>query len=111
MMYKVGYHLASSNDYVDYTKAKAKSDLAGIVEILHRMQSPEDCVYVYLPESRIRLEFAVTANGRIVFEIQDSSIGGNYFKEFRLEEIGGLIEELQDVLGKPEDYGFAYEAW
>ncbi len=111
MIYEIYYLFESSNSYLSAKDAVRVDNINCLDDKLKQLKSLEDIVFVYLPESKRKVEFRLASTSNIEFMIYDAYLAGVFYREFDIAENKNIVNSFDDYIDKPKEYGFVFEYW
>lgn len=110
MRFRMYYHFASTGEHLSVENATDQDNLDGLMELLDRLRTDEDGVYVYLPEQRERLEFYLLGSS-VVSEFHDSSTARIYSRRLTRDRLGEMPSLISALVDDHELSGFDVQPW
>ena len=107
-MYQICFHLPSSSRYRTYEKSKAVGELGELTLLFGRLSGAGDHIFIFLENGKKKIDFTYIDDFRFGFEI--ISANGIYFKEIQLSDFPEYIARFDEIVDKPQGYGFESES-
>ena len=111
MQYQVYWHLPSSQDHLSVDDADATDSLDVLRDLVPRLESAEDEVSVYLPESTFRLQIWLTEGGDYAVQLDDPNQAGTVSKTINGGDVDAVIEAANQITANPHTTGWRFEHW
>jgi len=105
--FKVSYCLLDEYDGKSQEFHRTVSGFHGISNLIEKLKTAEDCIYLYDLKTRVRVTIWGDNNVNLVLEISDASVARNYRRDMTKSEILDVSNDmLASFISKPMSHGF-----